>query len=266
VATEPLIKYEVDESFDGRLVHIVLNRPERLNAMNDALTKELVEAFERFDTDERAWVAIMRGEGRAFSSGGDVKDRHTKARAELIRDGGPSGRGADLSSIFHRCVHFKPIIAACHGYVIGGAAFLAFQCDVIVAEDDTVFQVNEVARGLAPTAIWAVMTVRGARTFCDDVALTGRRFSGREAADAGLVNRLVPPGQHVAAAREMAATLLANPPLGARALVRNFRYTLERFQREMSALSDPYRLWLTKDFEESARAFVERRAPVFRGE
>jgi enoyl-CoA hydratase/carnithine racemase len=257
-----LVRYERD----GRIAHIVLNRPQKLNAINDALTAQLESAFERFDTDPSAWVAVLRGAGRAFSAGGDVKERHTKSREEMLRDGGPQGRGVNLGDLMYKSVNSKPVIAACHGYAVGAALGLALECDLVIAEENTIFQVSEVSRGLAPARLWAAMRMRGSGSFANEVALTGRQFNASEAAAAGLINRAVPPGEHVSAAVALADRVAENPPLGTRVLVRSMRFALDSLEREMTALVDPYRLYLTKDFEEAAKAFVEKRKPEFRGE
>jgi enoyl-CoA hydratase/carnithine racemase len=258
-----LVRYERE----GRVAQIILNRPEKLNALNDSITADLKAAFRVFDADPDAWVGVLRGAGRAFCSGADVKERHLRPREEVARDGGGPGLGVnDLNTLMYQTANWKPVVAACHGYVIGSGVRLALGCDLVVAEEDTVFQVNEVQRGIQSSRLWATMSTRGSGSFANEVALTGRRFSGREAFAAGLLNRCVPRGEHLAAALELAGRIAENPPLGARATVRTIRFALERMEREMAALTDGYRLYLTHDFQEATRAFVEGRKPVFRGE
>jgi enoyl-CoA hydratase/carnithine racemase len=209
---------------------------------------------------------VLSGAGRAFSSGGDIKDRHRKSREEMIRDGGPASREGNLGDIFYNTVNCKPIIAACHGYVMGAGLMLAFDSDLVVADPETVFQMSEVARGIAPARLWATLAMRGSRAFATDVALTGRRFTAGEAAAAGLLTSVSEPGEHLAEAHRIADLIAANPPLGARNLVRATRFTMERFEREQSALVEPFKFYLTRDFEEAARAFSDGRKPDFRGE
>jgi enoyl-CoA hydratase/carnithine racemase len=257
-----LVRYEPS----GRVVDIILNRPERLNAINDELTRQLQTAFRRFDDDDSVWVAVLSGAGRAFCSGGDIKDRHRKSHEEMIRDGGPAGRDASLSDIFSKTVNCKPIIAACHGYVMGAGLVLAFDADLVVAEPETVFQMSEVARGIAPAHLWATLAMRGTLGFANDVALTGRRFTAPEAARAGLLTAVSQASQHLAEAHRIAEVIAPNPPLGARNLVRVTRHQMESFERELGALVAPYKFYLTKDFEEAARAFGEGRKPDFKGQ
>src|SRR5690606_1224414 len=100
----------------------------------------------------------------------------------------------------------------------------------------------------------------------DDVALTGRFFSAEEAAEAGMVTELVEPGEELAAAGKRAEEILANPPLAVRLIVRARRQHLEEVDRRWTAFAQPYRLHLTKDFERSARAFVDKVAANYTGD
>jgi len=127
--TASLVTYERT----GQIAVITLNRPEKLNAFTDDVVRELAARMRQFDTDPEAFVAILRGAGRAFSSGADVQQRQLRTREELERLGGPSGEGARAGDILTRTVNWKPVIAAVHGYVFGMAVNVAFDCDLVVA-------------------------------------------------------------------------------------------------------------------------------------
>jgi len=246
----------------GRIAYITLNRPAKLNAFSDEQVLALKDRLWEFDRDEEAWVAILCGNGRAFSSGADVKQRQLRSREEFLRLGGPSGRGATHHPImFEGFIHWKPVIAAVHGYVFGMAVGITLRCDIVVAEEDTQFEVTETRRGLYSGQYWSIMQFRGAGTFADEVFMTGRRFSGREAFDQGLVNEAVAPGEHIAAAERWAERILKNPPLSVRAMVRARRWHLQQHEKEHILFYESFKLHLTEDFQESAKAFAEKRAP-----
>ena len=246
---------------DGAIVTITLNRPEKLNAFDDEAVEALSEALARFDTDPDANVAILHGAGRAFSTGADVLRRQLRPREELERFGGPQGRGADSGRLFVHAVNWKPVVAAVHGYVMGLAVGIALDCDLLVAEAGTRFQITETSRGLGGSVYWGLMRLRGAGAFSDEVALTGRWFTAEEAAEAGAINRLAPAGTHLDAAHELAEMLNANPPLSVRSTVRARRREIARVRSELSAAAQPERLYLSEDFHEAALAFKEKRPP-----
>lgn len=257
-STSDLVTYERKE----RIGYITLNRPEKLNAFSDDQVLALKDRLWEFDHDEEAWVGILSGNGRAFSSGADVRQRQLRSREELLELGGPSGRGAKHHPImFEGHVNWKPVIAAVHGFVFGMAVGISLRCDLVVAAEDTQFEVTEVRRGLYAGQYWSIMQFRGAGTFADEIFMTGRRFSGREAADRGVINRAVPPGEHIAAAQEYARAILRNPPLSVRASVRSRRWHLQQHERDHTLFYEGNKLHLTEDFTESALAFAEKREP-----
>jgi enoyl-CoA hydratase/carnithine racemase len=246
---------------EGRIAHLRLNRPDKLNAFSDELVLALVQTLRRFDADDDALVAVLGGSGRAFSSGADVQQRQMRTREELLRLGGPEGWGAKGSDVFTRSVNWKPVVAAVHGYAIGMGLGVALSTDLVVAEIGTRFQVTETPRGLSPVRYGYLLRARGVPSFAWEVCLTGRWFTADEAHRAGVVEHLVPAGQAVQRATELALQIAANPPLSVRAAVRARRAEIEEGERKASLLTDPMRLHLTDDFAESARAFAEKRPP-----
>src|SRR5271167_3056127 len=260
--SEPLVEYE---RIDG-IVTLTLNRPDKLNAFSDELVGALADALRRFDVDAEAQVAIIHGRGRAFSSGADVHQRQLRKREEFEALGGPQGWGANSSDLLTRSVNWKPVIAAPHGYAMGLALGIVLECDLIVAEAGTKFQVTETSRGLGGAKYWALLHFRGGAAFANEVALTGRFFTAEEAFAAGLINRVAPEGRHLEVARELAAAVAKNPPLSVRATVRTRRWYMEQLEREVIMQTAPLKLYLTEDFHEAARAFAEKRpAGPFKG-
>jgi enoyl-CoA hydratase/carnithine racemase len=251
----------VEYAFEDHVVTLTLNRPEKLNAFNDELVVALTDALRRFDADPEAYVAILRGNGRAFSSGADVQQRQLRSREEFQRLGGPQGFGANSADLLTKSVNWKPVIAAPHGYVLGLAVGIVLESDLIVAEAGTKFQITETPRGLGAARYWGLMHFRGAGAFGTEVALTGRFFTAEEAFAAGLINRVAPAGTHLDAAGELARAVCQNPPLSVRATVRSRRWYMDQLAREIMMQSAPLKLYLSEDFQEAARAFAEKRKP-----
>jgi enoyl-CoA hydratase/carnithine racemase len=251
----------VEYACADKVATITLNRPDKLNAVSDEVVAQLAEALRHFDLDPEAEVAILNGKGRAFSSGADVRQRQLRSRDEFERLGGPQGWGTNSADLLTRSVNWKPVIAAVHGYVLGLALGLTLECDLIVAAAGTRFQLTETSRGLGASRYWALFQYRNAGAFGDEVALTGRFFTAEEAFAARLINRLAPEGKHLDVARELAAQVAMNPPLSVRTTVRTRRWYMERLTREAQFMAAPFRLYLTEDFQEAARAFAEKRPP-----
>jgi len=252
-----LVTYERD----GQIVTLTLNRPEKLNAFSDELVGALSDELHRFDMDEEAHVAILCGTGRAFSSGADVQQRQLRSREEFLRLGGPQGRGTHSSDLLTKAVNWKPVIAAPHGYVLGLSVGIVLECDLVVAEEGTRFQVTETSRGLGASKYWSLMHFRGGAAFTMEAALTGRFFTAEEAFKANLINRVAPKGKYLDVARELALEVAKNPPLSVRSTVRLRRWYMDRMSREVMHMAAPERLYLTEDFQEAARAFTEKRKP-----
>src|SRR5260221_7808303 len=130
-----LVNYERD----GHVVTLTLNRPEKLNAFSDELVGVLGEALHCFDTDDEAQIAILCGNGRAFSSGADVHQRQLRSREEFLKLGGPQGRGTHSAVLLTKAVTWKPVIAAAHAYVLALSVGLVSGSDLMLARQGTRF-------------------------------------------------------------------------------------------------------------------------------
>ena len=250
-----LVEYECED----HVAIIRLNRPEKLNAFDADLVRALSGVLGRFDEDGDARVAILVGAGKAFSSGADVKARQCRSREEFERLGGPQEPDAHSGDLLTRSVKWKPVIAAPHGYVMGLAVGIVLECEIVVAEAGTMFQITETPRGLGGARYWGLAHFCGAAAFATEVALTGRFFSAEEAQQAGLVARVCGKGEHLAVARELARSIASNPPLSVRSTVRSRRFFMDNFEREIAAQTDPLQLYLTDDFREAVSAHLEKR-------
>jgi enoyl-CoA hydratase/carnithine racemase len=250
----------VEYACGDHIATITLNRPDKLNAVNDEMVRAIAAALQRFDSDNDARIAILCGRGRAFSSGADVRQRQLRSREEFERYGGAQAPDASSHDLLLRAVNWKPVMAAVHGYVLGLALGLVLECDLVVAEAGTKFQVTETPRGLSGAKYWALLNFRGGGAFANDVALTGRFFTAEEARAANVIERVAPQGALMETARTLATEVANNPPLGVRSTIRARRWYLEQLSREVLLQVNLAKLHLTEDFAESARAFTEKRA------
>ncbi len=251
------------ETEDGVAV-VTLNRPEKLNALNSTVRREIMEAVDRLATDDEVKVAILHGAGeKAFVAGADVSEFAERTPAEqraLYRHRRVYDAVADFP---------KPILAAIHGYCLGGGSELALACDLRIADRTARFGQAEIRIGLIPGAGG---TQRLARLVGPGqalrIALTGDLVDAEEAHRIGLVEFLVDEGEHLEKAREVAGRMARWSPVSLRLVKRSVRAAQET---SLSAgLELEKELFLaafgSADGREGVRAFVEKRDPVFRGE
>jgi enoyl-CoA hydratase len=190
---------------DGAVTTVIMNRPEARNAVNGPAALELFAAFDEFDKDDSASVAVLWGDNGTFCAGADLKAMGSEDSNPVHQDGpGPMGPS--------RMVLSKPVIAAVSGYAVAGGLELALWCDLRVAEEDAVFGVF--------CRRWGVPLIDGGtvrlprligHSRAMDMILTGRGVDATEAYSIGLANRVVPKGQARQAAEELGAELAALP-------------------------------------------------------
>ena len=182
----------IDEQHDGLVWRLTLDRPAKLNALNDELRAELQAALDQLAERPDVRVVVLAGEGRAFSAGADLAHRAALERDDALTRRHASGRWHRLLDDLERLPQVT--VARLHGHVIGGAALLAASCDLRVAADDLSFAIPELAVGIPLT--WAGLP-RLAREIglprTRDLVMTGRRVGADEAVAWGLVHRLAEP-------------------------------------------------------------------------
>jgi enoyl-CoA hydratase/carnithine racemase len=244
---------------DGVMV-ITLNRPQRRNAIDLPTAEALSSALDELDASADARVGVLTGAGSTFCAGMDLKAlAETGQRPITERRGG-------LGMV--RRPPIKPMVAAVAGYVLGGGFELALACDLIVAAEDSVFGFPEVLRGQVAAAGGALrLSRRMPYHLALEMLLTGEPITAARAAALGLVNRVAPPGEVLAAARSLAGLIARGAPLAVAATkqiaVEGQDWPLaEQFDRQ-AALVAPVRE--SADAQEGARAFAEKRAPVWSG-
>jgi crotonobetainyl-CoA hydratase len=251
----------------GALVEITLDRP-KANAIDTATSRALGDAFIAFRDDPELRVAIVTGGGERFFSGGWDLKAAAAGDASANEDYGPGGF-AGLTELFDLN---KPVIAAVNGMAVGGGFELALAADLIVAAEHAEFFLPEVNIGILASAGGAIRLPRRLpRAIATEMLMTGRRMGAEEAARWGLVNSVVPAGQLMSAARELAERLLAAAPLSLQAVKELLReadglgvqaaYDLMR-----DGLPGFQRMLTSADSREGARAFAEKRPAVWRGE
>lgn len=248
----PYVEYEKKD----HIAYITLNRPERLNAFGRDLSQQLREAEIRFAEDDDAWVGVYTGTGRAFSAGRDLK--------EAAEQGTEEARAAVTQ---RRPVpeHNKPTIAAVNGLAYGGGFERALGCDIRICSDNAVFALAEVRVGLCPpTAMFVLPRLIGLSNSMW-LLLSGEPIDAQEAHRIGLVTRVLPPDELMPTATEMAETICQNAPLAIRATKQlaglGNEVPLDYARRLASGLISS--VWGSEDAVEGARAFTEKRKPVW---
>lgn len=248
----PYVKYDKKD----HVAYITLNRPERLNAFGRELLQELREAERQFAEDDDAWVGVYTGTGRAFSAGRDLKEAAEQSTQE--------GR-AVVTQRWSSPEHNKPTIAAVNGLAYGGGFELVLGCDMRICSEDAVFALAEVRVGLCPpTAMFVLPRLIGLSNSMW-LLLSGEPIDAQEAYRIGLVTRVVPPDDLMPTVTRMAETICQNAPLAVRATKQLSRLgnevPLEYARRLASGLIAS--VWGSEDAVEGARAFAEKRKPIW---
>src|SRR6266487_251851 len=258
--SDETIRFELRDA----IAFITINRPDKLNALNDQVVDELAQAAERVATEAEIKGAILTGAGRkAFVAGADI--------AELAKQGAFDGkaralRGQAMLRRFETCG--KPLLAAVNGYALGGGCELAMACHLRIASENARFGQPEVKLGIAPgyggTQRLPRLVGKGNALY---LILTGEMIDAAEAHRIGLVNKVVPAEHLLAEAEKVLRGILAMGPLAVRlaleAVERGFDMTLED-----GLLLEANHFGLlagTRDMKEGLTAFLEKRAPRFEG-
>jgi enoyl-CoA hydratase/carnithine racemase len=258
------LQYEIQD----RVATLTLNRPERLNALGDTLREDLYDAIQKSQADDNVGVLVITGAGRGFCSGGDVKSMN-----ERNQTGQTSPVAEKMSPVRDRVVLAmrdcpKPIIAAINGAAAGAGMNLALACDMRIASTAAKFSQAFVKRGIAPDwgGSWFLPRVVGAAK-AYELIFTGDTIDANEAFRLGIVNYVVAPEELMNETYKLAKKIAAGPPvaiaLSKRAIQHNEEVDLRaglEFETFIQGVARE-----TEDSKEGVRAFMEKRAPVFRG-
>ncbi|TDV52344.1 crotonase/enoyl-CoA hydratase family protein [Actinophytocola oryzae] len=249
------------EQTDHVLV-VTMNRPEARNALSGEMLKIMLEAWDRVDEDDSVRCCVLTGAGGAFCAGADLKAMTRSHPGETSFDAAriePLLKGRRLT---------KPLIAAVEGPAIAGGTEILQATDIRVAGESARFGVSEARWGLYPLGGSAVRLPRQLPyTLAADLLLTGRHIRAEEARQMGLIGHVVPDGEALPKALEIAAAIAANGPLAVRAMLRTIRETEGMPENEAFAADarNGMAVFRSADAKEGPKAFAEKRKPDFQG-
>ncbi|MCG7207416.1 crotonase/enoyl-CoA hydratase family protein [Streptomyces arenae] len=244
---------------DGIAV-ILLDRPEVRNAVDRPTAEAISAAMDELDNRADIRVGILTGAGRIFSAGMDLKAFSATGERPVTKNRGGFGIVETPPA--------KPLIAAVEGRALGGGFEIALACDLIVAAEDAWFGLPEVKRGLVAAAGGVLRLPRRIpRSVAMELILTGEPVNAARAQELGLVNKVAPPGTALAEARTLATAIAANAPLAVRTAKLLADRSADWSTHEAFELQAPYTdaVRSSNDAAEGARAFVEKRAPLWTG-
>jgi enoyl-CoA hydratase len=245
----------VELAADGDVLVVTINRPEARNAVNLAVAEGIAAAMDRLDDDEALRAGVLTGAGGTFCAGMDLK--------AFVAGERPFVEGRGFAGLVRR-PPVKPLIAAVEGWAVAGGFEIALACDLIVAGRDARFGIPEVKRSLVAAGGALIRLPRRIPYhLAVELALTGDPIDASRAHAVGLVARLAEPGEAVAAARELAAAIAANGPLAIAATKRILAADEGDAWERQAEIADP--VFASEDAREGARAFAEKRPPVWRG-
>ncbi len=233
---------------EGHIFWVKLNRPERLNAMNQQLVEDLSVALDRGESDEKVRVIILHGEGRAFCSGDDLKDLDAQTGSEEATRAWVDA----IQGITHQIMQSKKIvIAAVHGWCVGGALEWAINCDFTLFADNARWFFPEVTYGLFVTGgVTALLTKQVGPQIAKELMILGERHDAKMALEVGIAWRIVPAAELLVHAEEL-ANVIAQRPAGA---VADVKHAInEGFH---SSLADA----MTRETEATVRGFLSPEA------
>jgi len=244
----------------GRVGWVTLNRPQALNALNDALMDELGDALLRFDGDEQIGAMVVTGSAKAFAAGADIGAMKDWTYMEVYKSDYITRNWETLRRVR------KPVIAAVSGYALGGGCELAMMCDIVIAADSARFGQPEIKLGVIPGAGGTQRLPRAVgKAKAMDLVLTGRMMDAAEAERAGLVSRVVPADRLLdeALAAASAIAQMSGPAVMMAKESVNRAYELPLAEGMLFERRMFHALFATADQKEGMSAFIEKRPPKF---
>ena len=246
----------------GRVGLITLNRPQAMNALNNQLMRELMDALEAFDKDDNIRAMVITGNEKAFAAGADIKEMADKSIRQMM--------DRDHVAVFGRIRTIrKPVIAAVSGWTLGGGCEIALSCDMIVASESARFGQPEITIGVIPGAGGTQRLTRAVgKVIAMEMILNNRTLTAQEAYQFGMVNRLVPVDGYLEAALQLAAEIASRAPLAVYAAKKMINQAFEQTLSDGLATEKQefYTLFATQDQKEGMQAFIEKRTPEWKGQ
>jgi enoyl-CoA hydratase len=245
----------------GRVGLITLNRPQVMNALNNQLMREAMDALEAFDKNDTIRAMVITGNEKAFAAGADIKEMANKSIQQM--------KDTDHIAVFGRIRTIrKPVVAAVSGWTLGGGCEIAMSCDMIVASETARFGLPEVTIGVIPGAGGTQrLTHAVGKALAMEMILNNRMLSAQEALQHGLVNRVVPVDAYLDEALKLAEEIASRAPLAVRAAKKMINQTYERTLAESLTVEKQefYNLFASEDQKEGMKAFAEKRKPNWTG-
>jgi len=240
---------------------ITINRPQAMNALNNLLMRELMDALEAFDKNENVGAMVIAGNEKAFAAGADIKEMADKSIQQMM--------DSDHIAVFGRIRTIqKPVIAAVSGWALGGGCEIALSCDMIVASESARFGQPEINIGVIPGAGGTQRLTRAVgKAIAMEMILNDRKLTAQEAYQFGMVNRVVPVTAYLEEALKLAEEIAARAPIAVRAAKKMINQSFERTLSDGLAEEKQvfYNLFATEDQKEGMKAFTEKRKPEWKG-
>jgi enoyl-CoA hydratase/carnithine racemase len=252
------MKYVLYEK-KGKIAHITLNRPDKLNSITMDMVRELQEIWRDFKDDDGCWVAVLSGAGRAFCAGAAIDELSMGKWSISQSTIGDRNVGPMKYEVW------KPIIAALHGYVFGGGLWLALECDLRIAADNTLFSLPEAKIG-RPTSFTAFLSKFVSRGIAAELLLVGDRIDAQRACQLGFINKVVPLDELTKEATALAERICLNAPLAVQAMKEVMIRSMNLdYQEALNLTEDTYKLvFESEDAKEGKLAFQEKRKPEWK--
>lgn len=240
---------------------IRLNRPQAMNALNNELLSELMDALADFDQNPEIGALVITGSERAFAAGADIKEMANSTPIAMLQQN-------QIGHFDRLRVIKKPVIAAVSGWCLGGGCEIAMACDMIIASETARFGQPEITIGVIPGAGGTQRLTRAVgKAFAMEMVLNNRTLTAEEALNHGLVNRVVPVERYLDEALELAADVASRAPVAIRlakeAILQAYETSLaDGLADERRAF---YLLFATQDQKEGMAAFIGKRKPEWKG-
>lgn len=251
----------VNDQYDPSVALVQLNRPKELNALNTQLMRELRDALQELDKNDRVRAIVLTGNDQAFAAGADIKQMADKSAVDMLM--------IDQFSTWDQIRKTKkPIIAAVSGFCLGGGCELAMTCDMIIASETARFGQPEIKIGVMPGAGGTQRLTRAvgkAKTM--EMVLTGRFISAEEALAMRLINKVVPVEMYLREAVKLAGEIAQMSPIAAQLAKESVNSAFESHLQEglQFERKNFYLCFSSEDQKEGMKAFIEKRKPDYRG-
>jgi enoyl-CoA hydratase len=245
----------------GRVGLVTLNRPKAMNALNNQLMHELMDALAAFDKNEAVGAMVITGNEKTFAAGADIKEMADQSIQQMM--------DRDHVGVFGRIRTIqKPVIAAVSGWALGGGCEVALSCDMIVASESARFGQPEITIGVIPGAGGTQRLTRAVgKAVTMEMILNNRTLTAQEAYQLGMVNRVVPVDGYLDEALKLAEEIASRAPVAVRVAKKMINQAFERTLSD--GLSEEkqqfYNLFATEDQREGMQAFMEKRKPEWKG-